>query len=377
MRDFVLPDRQKTVAPALKQAAAAVLSQLPKKARNKTVIVTAQSQPAPLGLVTWNADIESLYAQGKRVQQRQLTRELTTTAQGTLARIGDLVADDNARRAVNYAAQTHQAETHRLDEAQLNQLIQAPLLASLTATNFKLTAAALTITAAAGQAVATVPYPKLAPYLKGATPHAPAGKLIALTFDDGPNPQTTPSILKTLAAARVKATFFEVGTGIAQFPALAKSVKAAGHEVGTHTYDHPYLPKLARPQLLDEVYGKNLWTYYQAFGTLPPFIRPPYGAMSKANAALVGMPAIQWSVDSQDWRSKSKPAIIARVQATARPGAIVLMHDIQPAEVEALPVVITKLKSQGYQFVTVSQLLGQRLLPGHQYFGQGDERLIS
>ncbi len=85
---FVLPDRQKTVAPALKQAAAAVLSQLPKKARNKTVIVTAQSQPAPLGLVTWNADIESLYAQGKRVQQRQLTRELTTTAQGTLRALG-------------------------------------------------------------------------------------------------------------------------------------------------------------------------------------------------------------------------------------------------------------------------------------------------
>ncbi|WP_156314293.1 polysaccharide deacetylase family protein [Lacticaseibacillus camelliae] len=81
----------------------------------------------------------------------------------------------------------------------------------MTATNFKLTAAALTITAAAGQAVATVPYPKLAPYLKGATPHAPAGKLIALTFDDGPNPQTTPSILKTLAAVESKPHFSRWG----------------------------------------------------------------------------------------------------------------------------------------------------------------------
>lgn len=367
---------RRTVSPALKQAAADALRQLPQSARGRTVIVAAAQAPAPLGLANLTVHIESLYTQGKRVHQRRLVKHLTTTATGELARIRDVVASDEARRAVNYAAQTHQAETHALTPTQLNKLMQKPLLASLSATNFKLAQDALLITEAGGKPAASVPYAKIAPYLKGATAQPPAGKLIALTFDDGPNAATTPGILKTLAAAQVKATFFEVGTGIAALPALAKRVKAAGHEVGTHTFDHPYLPKLASAKAWDELYGNNLWTYYHVFGTLPPFIRPPYGAMSKANADLIGMPAIQWSVDSQDWKSKSKPAIIARIQATARPGGIVLMHDIQPAEVQALPVVIANLKRQGYQFVTVSQLLGQQLLPGHQYFGQGDERLI-
>ncbi|MFD1441069.1 polysaccharide deacetylase family protein [Lacticaseibacillus hegangensis] len=374
---FFLPAGEKTVAPALKQAASAVLAEQPQGAKQKMVIVATEKSQASLGLVTLTTHFDSLYTLGHHEHHQRLQRQLTVTKAGKLAKIGDIVADDNARRAVNYAAQTHQAETTRLDEAQLSALIQQPLLHSLEATNFTLTKAGMTIRTADGKPSASVPYHKLAPYLKGATPQPPSGKLIALTFDDGPNPKTTPAILKILADAKVKATFFELGSGIAEFPVVAKSVKAAGHEVGTHTYDHPFLPKLSAAQTLDEIYGKNLWTYYHVFGTLPPFIRPPFGAMSKANGDLVGMPAIQWSVDSQDWKSKSKPAIIARVQATAQPGGIVLMHDIQPAEVEALPVVIANLKNQGYQFVTVSQLLGQRLMPGHQYFGQGDERPLS
>ncbi|MFD1392641.1 polysaccharide deacetylase family protein [Lacticaseibacillus jixianensis] len=367
---------EKTVPAALKEAAEAALAGLPATAAGKAVVVVASRRKAPLALTSVQAKLQTLYRQHDKLHRRRTSQQLMVTAAGKRATVADLVSDDFGRRALDYAAQTAKAEAADLDQAQLAALMKTPMLAAMTATNFRLDDQALTILTKGGHVAATVPRRKIAPYLLGASAAAPSGKLVALTFDDGPNAQTTPGILKALADHHVKATFFELGTGIVENPALAKSVKAAGHEVGTHTYDHLYLPGLKPAAALDQMYGKNLWTYYHVFKTLPPFIRPPYGAISKANADLVGMPAIQWSVDSQDWKSKNRDAIIARIKATTRPGGIVLMHDIQPAEVAALPAVIAYLKSQGYQFVTVSQLLGQKLLPGHQYFGQGDERVI-
>lgn len=374
---FYLPKSRKKVPAAVKQLAETLLTQLPQGATGKAVVVTMTQKPAPLKLAAAAVKFEVVYQQKRQLHHRAATKQLMLNASGKRAAVSDLVSDDYGRRALDYAAQTAKAEQSALTAGQLAALMREPLLASLSATNFRLDDQHLTITDQAGQTLAQVPTAKIAPYLRGASAKAPSGKLIALTFDDGPDPRTTPAILKTLAAHHIKATFFQVGSGIAEHPALAKQVKAAGHEVGTHTYSHPFLPKLAPAQVLNQTYGKNLWTYYQVFKTLPPFIRPPFGAISKANADLIGMPAIQWSVDSQDWKSKNRAAIIARVKATAQPGGIVLMHDIQPAEVAALPTVIANLQQQGYQFVTVSQLLGQRLMPGHQYFGQGDERLIS
>lgn len=201
----------------------------------------------------------------------------------------------------------------------------------------------------------------------------PNQKYIALTFDDGPLPATTTKIIQTLAKKDVKATFFLLGQNAKAYPDLVKQLYESGHELASHSYSHPSLKNLSKEAIQNEILATDK-AIFEATGQLPKTLRPPYGAINADVAAIVGKPIVQWSVDSLDWKSKNATAIQKIIQKTVTSGSIILMHDIQPATAEALEKVIDSLTTQGYQFVTVQELLEHRLRPMQQYFSQFDQR---
>ncbi|WP_339177125.1 polysaccharide deacetylase family protein [Oceanobacillus sp. FSL W7-1293] len=187
----------------------------------------------------------------------------------------------------------------------------------------------------------------------------PDGKYVALTFDDGPHPEVTPRILDTLKKHDAKATFFMLGTQVEYYPELSKKVMEAGHEIGSHTMNHYDLTALELNQIIVEMQQSND-IIEKATGRTINLLRPPYGASnSDVEQAASGMDnsLIMWSVDSLDWKSRNAAAVNEEVMSNVSPGSIVLMHDIHPSTADALPQLLTSLEEQGYQMVTVSQLL--------------------
>lgn len=187
----------------------------------------------------------------------------------------------------------------------------------------------------------------------------PNGKYIALTFDDGPSPKVTPRILDTLAKYNAKATFFMLGSQAEYYPNLVKKVAKEGHELANHSKGHPDLTKLNAKQITKE-FSFTTDKIASVTGIKPKLIRPPYGAYNAdvTNYAKVhGQSIILWSVDSLDWKNRNPQMINQIIKQDVTPGAIILMHDIHPTTADALPEVLRYLKSQGYEFVTVSELL--------------------
>ncbi len=203
----------------------------------------------------------------------------------------------------------------------------------------------------------------------------PKKKYVALTFDDGPDPRTTPKLLDILAEKKVHATFFMLGQNAANFPEIVKKVSEQGHELANHSYSHPSLNKLKADSIAKEVKLTDA-AIYQASGVLPRTLRPPYGAISPAAAKVIGKPIIQWNVDSDDWKAKKTKKTIERVNKTVKSGGIILLHDIHSTSVNATAEIIDKLQEQGFEFVTVSELLENQAKPLQQYFGQFDARAI-
>ncbi len=181
-------------------------------------------------------------------------------------------------------------------------------------------------------------------------------KLAALTFDDGPG-KFTQGVLDALAAKHVPGTFFVLGSSAAGNKAMIEKIKAAGHEVENHSWDHPILTKLTTEQIMrqisrtEEVIGGSR------------YLRPPYGsydAKVTAAAAALGHKLVLWTVDTRDWETPEVGAILANVKAQTKPGAIILMHDggnNRSATVASIPVVIDWLFQQGYSLTTVAGLL--------------------
>ena len=203
----------------------------------------------------------------------------------------------------------------------------------------------------------------------------PNQKYIVLTFDDGPMPHTTTNILDVLREKDVKATFFLLGQNAKKHPDLVKRIHEEGHEVGSHSYSHPLLTNLSKEAVEKEVKQTDR-AIFEATGVIPRTFRPPYGAVNADVAAIIGKPIIQWNIDSMDWHSKQKNATIQMIDQTASEGGIVLMHDIQPSTVDALPRIIDSLREQGYQFVTAEKLMESNIRPLYQYFNRYDFRKI-
>jgi len=191
-------------------------------------------------------------------------------------------------------------------------------------------------------------------------------KMIALTFDDGPNPRITPLILDLLKQYDAKATFFTLGSRVQQFPELARRVVAEGHELSNHTYNHLYFRSgLDEARYLDDIL-KAQQVIRQTTGQLPRLFRPPGGYYNDAvvhAAKLAGINQVviwSWHQDTKDWRNPGVDKIVSKVLNNARNGDIVLMHDHAERTsqtVEALKTILPELKQRGFRMVTVSELL--------------------
>ncbi|HYN74763.1 MAG TPA: polysaccharide deacetylase family protein [Candidatus Limnocylindria bacterium] len=194
--------------------------------------------------------------------------------------------------------------------------------------------------------------------------------VVALTFDAGANADGVSSILATLSAKHVPASFFLTGRFVTLYPGPSRQLAAAGR-VGNHTVTHPHLPDLAAAQARAEVTEARA-TILVTTGEDPlPFFRFPYGSSTPATVRLVnglGYVAVGWTVDSLGWKGTSGSvtvdSVISRVVGARTPGAIVLMHvgsnptDGSTLDADALPQIIDGLRAQGYSFVTLDALLG-------------------
>lgn len=185
-------------------------------------------------------------------------------------------------------------------------------------------------------------------------------KAIALTFDDGPWPGSTNDVLYILKQYNIKATFFLLGRNVQNYPDLAKQIVSHGHVVANHSWSHPYHrhSEAAAAQQIDRTDA----IIEKATGAKSVLFRPPGGYLNNGLAAYAAKKknvVVMWSADSQDYRA-SGPNMVANVMRYAGPGGIALMHDgggDRSQTVGALPVMIEKLKEQGYEFVTIPELL--------------------
>ncbi|MCA6775438.1 polysaccharide deacetylase family protein [Enterococcus mundtii] len=200
-------------------------------------------------------------------------------------------------------------------------------------------------------------------------------KYIALTFDDGPNNTSTIKLLETLKKENIKATFFVLGQMVDKNPEVAKQIVREGHEIGSHSYTHPDLTQLSPGEVKEEVL-KTDKAVFNATGVLPKNFRPPYGAINETIAQIIGLPIIQWNVDSEDWKVRNKDLILNKVVNTVDNGSIILIHDIHEISVESIPEMVNQLRRNSYEFVTVSELLSHGQKPMNQYFGINDIREI-
>lgn len=182
-------------------------------------------------------------------------------------------------------------------------------------------------------------------------------KVVALTFDDGPDPTDTPDVLDILKEKKVRATFFVLGQAAQSNPYLLKRLVNEGHEIGNHSFNHDYQQR----RLVEEM-NQTDKEIFAATGTHTYFYRPPGGFLSKSQLEIIkgnGHVVALWSVDSKDWRNPGIKQIMDNVMKHVFPGAIILMHDggyHRTQTVKALGPIIDALRERGYRLVTLSEL---------------------
>ncbi|MBQ6386222.1 MAG: polysaccharide deacetylase family protein [Lachnospiraceae bacterium] len=195
-------------------------------------------------------------------------------------------------------------------------------------------------------------------------------KLVALTYDDGPTKKYTPSVLDAFEKHGQKATFFVVGEMAEQFPEIIQREKELGMEIGSHTYDHPYLTNLTAQEIADEM-DKNDEVIRGITGETMEIMRPTGGGVNTTVLNTIQKPMIQWDVDTLDWDHRDDQKTFDAIMDGVQDGSIVLMHDLHPPSANIADRLITKLNEMGYKCVTVSELAeayGYDLEPAGEYF---------
>ncbi|MFJ7850284.1 polysaccharide deacetylase family protein [Peribacillus sp. NPDC097206] len=184
----------------------------------------------------------------------------------------------------------------------------------------------------------------------------PSQKVIALTFDDGPHPDNTTAILKSLNKHQAHATFFVLGSRVEHYPEVLQKMIAQGNEIGNHSWDHPQLTRLNKKKIKSQI-NKTQLAVLKASGYEPSLIRPPYGAINdKVRKHIGDMDVALWEIDPEDWKLRNKKKVVRKVMNKAEDGKIILMHDIYKTSAQAADEIIKQLDQQGYQLVTVSEL---------------------
>ena len=202
-------------------------------------------------------------------------------------------------------------------------------------------------------------------------------KRIALSFDDGPRAETTPKVLEILKKYNAHATFYIVGSHVEGNESIVKQIVAEGHELGDHSYSHPLLTKKSADEVYQEVHKTSDLIAKASGGLRPMSLRPPYGGFNKMVSEQAGIAIVNWSIDSLDWKYRDAAKTIAHIKENTHNGGILLMHDIHAESVEALPSVLKYLTSEGYELVSVEELMaGQPLKPNHAYFNRADVQKI-
>lgn len=202
-------------------------------------------------------------------------------------------------------------------------------------------------------------------------------KVIALTFDDGPDTKNTSSsnrILDVLEQYNCKATFFVQGQAAQEWlpernKDTVKREADLGMEIGTHTYSHADLRKLSEDGVIDEV-QRGIQAITDITGGEVNIMRPPYGETSASTQDSIGMPMILWDIDTLDWKTLDPQNTANVIMEQVQGGSIILMHDIYNTTADAVEIVVPQLIEQGYQLVTVSELFelyGVELKPGYYY----------
>lgn len=187
---------------------------------------------------------------------------------------------------------------------------------------------------------------------------------VALTFDDGPDPRSTPALLELLRRENVPATFFCIGRNIAAHPQLTTRIAQEGHLFGNHTYTHSNATNFFGLARLADEMTRTQSAMRDAAGVVPVYFRPPMGLSNprvfKAAAAL-GLKVVGWTARGLDTQIRDPERVVRRILRGARPGAIILLHDGNIPPERLLPTVkllLAKLREQGYQFARLDQLIG-------------------
>ena len=202
---------------------------------------------------------------------------------------------------------------------------------------------------------------------------AKGDKLIALTFDDGPDANDTPRLLDGLKERDVSVTFFVQGQSLEWGSSYVSRAYAEGHEIGSHSWNHPNLPDLSTSAALEQ-FTKTAKQLDKICGAGTEYlIRPPYGNTTSEFREKIDAPLIHWSVDTLDWELLNEYAVRDAILQDAYDGAIVLLHDIHKTSVDGALMAIDVLKARGYELVTVSELFRRRgieLEDGLRYYQQ-------
>jgi peptidoglycan-N-acetylglucosamine deacetylase len=183
----------------------------------------------------------------------------------------------------------------------------------------------------------------------------PSRRVVALTFDDGPD-FNDGAIVATLARYQARATFFSIGAKVAAGAMSVRACLAAGHEVGNHGFDHPMMTDLAPAEQRRNLIETNAALI--RLGDRPRWFRPPYGDFDDkviGEARAAGLRTVVWTLDSRDWKDTADTdGIASRVGRLIKPGAVVLMHSTRPVSTRALPRILEAGASMGLRFVTMS-----------------------
>ena len=181
-------------------------------------------------------------------------------------------------------------------------------------------------------------------------------KKIALTFDDGPDSEYTPMLLDGLAERKVKATFFVIGKQAEEQPEIMRRLVKEGHLIGNHTYNHVDIRHMTESAAKEEILKANeVITEYT--GEEPCFLRPPFGNGSSRLEKDIEMIQVLWTIDTMDWACKNEAKICNTVYREIKENSIILMHDEYPSSVRAALSIIDQLKKEGYEFVTVDEIV--------------------
>lgn len=182
------------------------------------------------------------------------------------------------------------------------------------------------------------------------------GKKVALTFDDGPHKYYTQELLDGLRERQVIATFFLIGESIEGKEDVVKQMHEDGHLIGNHTYTHVQLNKEKTDDACAEVWKTNT-KIFDVTGEVPYFIRPPFGEWDEELSCVIDMSPVLWDLDPLDWKYQDKDRIVKYVVKNVRDGDIILLHDVYKTSVQAALEIVDILKKEGYEFVTVEELI--------------------